>query len=143
MLYNAVMKAVILREATRIAFEKHNSHPMRSRGYCLFTFIVEKNKILGFGVNNKDRAVEAHYGYQKRARGWNNEFKIAEHSEISCWRRTRGLIVGQFDMINIRITDGKHLALSAPCAICCDWLSSNGCGNVYFSTYSNFAKIAL
>jgi hypothetical protein len=137
------MKSNLLREATRIAFEKHGSHPMKGRGYTVFSFAVEKNKILGFGVNNRDRTVPAHFGYDKRSRGWGIGFETAEHSEISAWRKCRGLITGHFDLINIRITDGGKIALSCPCSCCIEWLKANDCSSVIFSTDSQWARMRL
>jgi hypothetical protein len=137
------MKASLLREAIRVAHEKHGSHPMRSRGYCLFSFIVERNKLLGVGFNNRDASIPIYYGYSKRQRGWDKDFQVAEHAEISAWRKCRGLIENKFELINVRLTDGKKVALSAPCECCQEWLRENGCIAVHFTTGSAWAKIRL
>jgi hypothetical protein len=137
------MKSNLLREAVRIAYDKHSSHPMKSRGYCLYSFVVERSKILGFGVNNRDRVLPKHFGYDARMRGWDGGFVTAEHAEISAWRKCRGLIEDTFELINIRITDGGNLANSASCSCCVNWLKENGCTHVHFTTASHWAKMKL
>jgi hypothetical protein len=137
------MKAALLREAVRISFDKKESHPMFRNGYLLFSFVVERNKILGMGMNNRERIVSPHYGYEKRHRGWGDGFTTAEHAEIGAWRKCRGLIEDTFELINVRITDGGKVALSAPCSCCSDWLKENGCTHVHFTTNSRWAKMKL
>jgi hypothetical protein len=138
------MKANLLREAIRVALEKHRSHPMFGRGFNLFSFVVEHNKLLGMGMNNRDSLVPIHYGYSKRARGWGNaEFVTCEHSELNAYRKCRGLIKSNFELINVRLKIDQHLAISAPCSCCCDWLKANGCKTVHFTTDAGWAKISL
>jgi hypothetical protein len=116
---------------------------MKGRGYTVFSFAVVCNKILGFGMNNCDRSVPAHFGFSKRSRGWGVGFLTAEHAEVAAWRKCRGLIEGQFELINIRITDGGKVAMSCPCSCCTSWLRSNECTSVHFTTNSEWAKISL
>lgn len=138
------MKANLLREAIRVARDKHRHHPMFDRGYNLFSFIVEHNKILGMGMNNRDAIVPAHYGYIKRARGWGNrDFVACEHSELNAYRKCRGIIKDRFEIINVRLTATRNVAMSAPCSCCCDWLKANGCNVIHFTTTSHWAKISL
>lgn len=138
------MKSNLLREAIRVAKEKHVWHPMIGRGFNLFSFVVEHNKLLGMGMNNRDAIVPQHYGYDRRARGWGNVgFVTCEHSELAAYRKCRGLINGNFELINVRLTVADNLALSAPCSCCCDWLRANGCKTVHFTTDSGWAKLSL
>jgi len=137
------MKANLLREAIRVAMSKRESHPMHLRGYKLYSFVVEHNKLLGYGVNNRDSIVKIHYGYNKRARGWATDFVTAEHAEISAWRKCRGLIESSFELINIRITDAGKIAMSCPCPCCRDWIVANGCTGVHFTTGSGWARMSL
>lgn len=138
------MKANILREAIRVAREKHKQHPMWNRGYNLFSFVVEHNKLLGMGVNNRDAIVPSHYGYSKRARGWDNvEFVTCEHSELSAYRKVKGILGDRFELINVRLTVTDNLAMSAPCSCCCEWLKANGCRVIHFTTEAGWAKITL
>ena len=115
---------------------------MHKKGYCIFSFVVENNKILGYGVNNRDSIVRVHYGYNKRQKGWGN-FVAAEHAEVSAWRRCRGIIESDFELINIRVMDNGNIGMSCPCSCCSDWISANGCTSVHFTTGSGWAKIRL
>src|ERR1700722_7308311 len=99
------MKSTLLREAIRVSYEKHDTHPMRSIGYTHFSFIIERNKILGVGMNNRNIEVPVHFGYDKRARGWNKDFVPCIHSELHAYSRCKGLIKDDFEIINVRITD--------------------------------------
>jgi hypothetical protein len=136
------MKKSILNEAVRVAYEKAHNHPMHKRGYMLFSFVIENNKILGYGMNNRDMMVPLHYGYSKRARGWGN-FTPCVHSEVHAWIKCRGLVKGSFELINIRIRDDGNLGMSCPCECCQSWMKAQGCESVHFTTGSNWAKMAL
>lgn len=137
------MKSILYREAVRLAYDRRDSHPMRGRGFTVFSFMVEKNKILGMGVNNRDVPIPLYYGYQRREKGWGKTFNVCEHAELNAWRKCRGLVVKNFELINVRITDGKNLAMSCPCECCQEWLRENGCTSVYFTTGAAWAKISL
>ena len=137
------MKSGLLDEAIRVAILKREQHPMHRRGYKLFSFIVEKNKILGYGVNNRDFLVPAHYGYNVRHKGWGVGFAPCIHSEIDAFRKNRGIIKGPFDLINVRITDSNNIGMSKPCSCCCEWMRSNGCKDIHFTTNNGWAKLSL
>lgn len=136
------MKANLLDEAIRVALSKRERHPMFKRGYKLFSFLVERNKLLGYGMNNRDSIVKIHYGYDKRKKGW-GDFVTVEHAEVSAWRKCRGLIEHNFELINVRVTDSGNIGMSCPCPCCKDWVSANGCKAVHFTTGAGWAKIAL
>lgn len=137
------MKSSLLDEAIRVAMVKRVQHPMHLRGYKLFSFIVEKNKILGYGMNNKDFLVPAHWGYDKRKKGWGVGFAPCIHSEVDSYRKNKGLIEGSFELINVRITDSNNIGLSKPCSCCCEWMRSNGCKTIHFTTTNGWAKLSL
>ena len=136
------MKSGLLDEAIRVATSKGKKHPMFRRGYKLFSFVIEKNKMLGYGMNNRDSIVKIHYGYDKRQKGWGN-FVAAEHAEISAWRRCRGLIENSFELINVRLMDNGNIGMSCPCPCCKDWVKANGCTAIHFTTGVGWAKISL
>lgn len=136
------MKAILLRDALRIASDKRPNHPMYRRGYTLFSFVVENNKILGYGMNNKDFVIPSHYGYDKRARGWGN-FTPCIHSELHAWIKCRDLIKGSFELINVRIRDDENIGMSCPCDCCQEWMRSQGCKTIHFTTGNNWAKMPL
>lgn len=136
------MKRSILNEAIRVAYEKAPNHPMHKRGYKLFSFVIENNKILGYGMNNRDMRVPLHYGYAKRARGW-GDFIPCVHAEVHAWMKCRGLVNGSFELINVRIRDDETIGMSCPCECCQDWMKAQGCASIHFTTGSNWARMAL
>jgi hypothetical protein len=137
------MKNNLLDEAIRLALAKRENHPMHKRGYKLFSFMVIKNKMIGYGVNNKDFQVPIHWGYDKRSRGWSNGFVPCIHAEVDCYRKYGARVRDSFELINVRVTDSNNIGMSKPCPCCCDWMRNNGCIGVHFTTNVGWARIAL
>ena len=122
------MKRSILRDCVNFAKSKFGpTHPSWNFKSIHFSSIVQNNKILGHGVNRPANVIPVYYGYTN----------MFIHSEIDVWRRVRGILEdGEWEIVNIRLTkeeDGR-LAYSAPCETCLNFLASNGCSKIWFST---------
>jgi len=126
------MKQTILTECVRIAREKNLQ---RDSDFHHFSFIVQKNKVVEWGINVSRVPPLIHLGYSKTS-GW--------HSEVNAYRKARGIIKdGSFEVINIRLNKAGELRLSKPCICCHAFLKALGCSNVVFSTNVGFARLRL
>jgi len=128
------MKTSLVREALRISREKLPYHSWFKYRKCHFSFVVQNNKILGWGMNKPGKAPIQYKEYS------------AVHSEIDVLKKTRGVINfnRSFEIINIRLNRQGELRLSAPCQTCGKTIKALGCKNVYFSTDTDrFAKLVM
>lgn len=127
------MKATILRECVRIAREKNLK---RSGNFRHFSFVIQRNKIVEYGMNVGRAKPPIHFGYPEKA---------GIHSETFAYKRAKGLLNGEsFEMVNIRLNRSGDLKLSKPCPCCYALLQDVGCVAVWFSVDGGeFAKLKL
>lgn len=132
------MKKSILDESLNIAMSKTKTHP---EYYCYlhFSFVVQNNKIVEWGRNNKG-VPAIHYGYHDRINDKN--FRPKTHSEIDAYKKAKGLLDGDgFEMVNIRLTRLKQIRLSKPCNCCYRLLKALGCKVFYYSSEIGFLTV--
>jgi hypothetical protein len=110
-----------------------------------WTFIVQNNKILGWGTNNN--AIP-----HKGLGFWNNRFDHREdgdqhepktHSELSAYKKAKGLLDPgkKWEAVNIRLNREGAMKMSKPCRCCYEFLKTLECSSVHFSTDCGWAKI--
>jgi hypothetical protein len=103
--------------------------------YKHFSYIIQDNKVISFGLNRAGPPPIGYLKYQKI------------HSEYIAWRKAKGLLNKNktFDIINIRLNKKNDFRLSKPCICCNNFLKSVGCKNIYYSVEENnaFAKMSL
>ena len=123
------MKTSLLRECVRIAIDKEDSFDERFKH---FSFIVQRNKILEWATNRAAAPLVN--------RGFPTYGKL--HAETESYRRASGLLQADyaFECVNIRVKNG-FLKLSAPCNCCYNFLRTEGCNAIWFSTDNGFARI--
>lgn len=123
------MKKSIITECIRISKEKLNTHPSNYKHY---TFIVHKNKLIGYGTNLVENPPK-YLGYHSNA---------MIHSEINAFKKNKGLIKGKkFEILNIRLSKEGNLKNSTPCNCCYNFMKEMGCVKFYFSTDCGIANI--
>lgn len=129
------MTAQTLNHCIRIALKnlpRHNQflyHPHTS-------FVVEDNKILAWGENRQGDP-PVYFGYSKRSEA------PKLHAELTAYRRARGLLKGDFEMVNILLNKQGDFKKSMPCDICQSWLREVGCRVVWFSHPAGWGKVIL
>lgn len=126
------MNKKLLRDCLRIAREKHSHHPEKEIGNFLHTsFVIFEGKIVSCG-HNRSHAPAVHMGYASRLADSLHPPKT--HSEISAWKKARGLMYGKsFQMVNIRLNDAGDPKISEPCAVCAGLLPILGCSGIYYT----------
>jgi hypothetical protein len=94
--------------------------------YKHYSFIVQKNRIIGYGINNN--------GPANITLGYPSYSKI--HSEVDAYFKSRQFIdpQSQFEVVNIRMIKNARLRNSCPCQCCFGFLKSLDCSRVWFST---------
>jgi len=125
------MKNSLIREAIRISRRALPTHPWFRHRKCHFSFVVQNNKIIEWGMNRQGNPPASYPDF------------AAIHSEIDAYSKARGIMNhGQgFEIINIRLNRQGLLKLSAPCERCGPFIQAIGCSHVYFSTnMGSFAK---
>lgn len=129
------MKKKLLTEAMRISKEKNRpgNHPRWGTGKQHFTFIIQDNKILEWGVNRDGDAL-IQFGY--------SEFSDI-HSETDAYRKAKGIIdkAKGFDVINVRLNNQNDVRLSRPCPCCMNFLKSLGANQIWYTTLDGFEKV--
>ena len=130
------MKKSLLTEALTIAKRKLHQHPEGKR-YLHYTFIVSENKILEWGFNHRG-IPPIHMGYHRRIQ--DEKFRPKIHSELSAYRKARGLLDKRkgFTAINIRLNRDGDFRNSFPCSVCHNLMKSLGCQEFYFTTSDGF-----
>lgn len=131
------MKKKLLDLALQKAKAKNTpeSHPEWG-AYHHFTFIIQNNKIVEWGINRTHRALQIH--------GFNpDRHKI--HSEVNAIRKAKGLLNWErpFEAINIRLNKKNETRMSAPCKCCKSYLSMLGCKEVHYTTLDKWCKVKL
>ncbi len=130
------MKKSILQECIKNSI-KFNTPIKHDQWDCYkhFTYIVQNNQIIEWGINRAGPPPTFYMKHQKR------------HSEYVAYAKARGLLNKNksFDIVNIRLNKQGILKLSKPCICCCAFLKQMGCNHVYFSSGidDNFARISL
>lgn len=126
------MKKSLLDECARLSLVHMPKHPQHNC-YRHYSFIIQRNQIVEWGVN---RSSEPLIGYPKYGK---------LHSECSAYFKARGIMEQnkEFEVVNIRLSANGGLKISKPCPCCQNFLSKFGCRGVWFSTEAGFAKIIL
>jgi tRNA(Arg) A34 adenosine deaminase TadA len=116
--------------AKNIAIKNIYKHPLfNQQGRKLhFSFIVADGTIIEWGCNMA-HVPPVHMGYSKRIN--NNEPKL--HSELVAYKKAKGLLYTDFEIINIRFNRAGKLRISMPCSVCYSILKELGCKTFYFS----------
>lgn len=145
------MKNMILIECFRRATGLNPNHPENKNGYHHFSFIVQKNQILGYGVN-RSTGSNPTFDNNKIPKydnfGFLNSNSISRtlitgykpyqklHSESVAYFKIRGLLNHRFkfEVVNIRLNKNSELKISRPCECCIRFLYGLGCSTVWFST---------
>ena len=100
------MRKNLLNIAINIAKEKLNIHP-EYNNYPHYTFIVQDNKIIGYGLNMSGEPPKS-YGYQKRL----NNGIAKMHSEFVAYKKMKAILHNKpFEIINIRLNKKGELKL--------------------------------
>jgi len=129
------VKRILFDIALKTALEKLNSHPEYDC-YPHFSFIVQDNKILGYGMNMKG-VPPIHFGYHTRLNGGIPKL----HSEFVAYKKMVGLLNNKpFEVINIRLNRRGEIKNSGACSCCYNFLKEAGCKNIYYSTEIGWAK---
>lgn len=126
------MRQRILKQCLQLAI-KH-THPDNDQWNCFmhFSFIVYKNKILGYGMNQNGSAPISYPDHSKI------------HSEVNAYKKCKHLLKDKtFEMVNIRLTKKKSIRLSKPCKCCYSFLQNLNCRKIWFSTKCGFASLKL
>jgi len=130
------MKRNLLNIALKIALEKLDKHPEYDC-YPHYSFIIQNNKILGYGCNMKGEP-PVHYGYHNRINGCLPKL----HAEFVAYRKMVGLLNNkEFDVVNIRLNGKGEVKNSGPCSCCLGFLKEVGCKNIYYSTEMGWSKL--
>lgn len=130
------MKKSLIYTALSIAINKMEYHPELDR-FIHYTFIVQDNKIIEWGRNNK-RSPARHFGYHNRISDFN--FGPKTHSEIDAYKKAKGLLNKnkKFEIINVRLNKNKELRSSKPCEFCYNIMKKLGCERFVFSCDERF-----
>ena len=122
------MKTSILNQCLKFARMKLKSH---SENYKHFSFIVQKNKVVDWGINNC-KEMPAHFGYRKSSK---------THAEVAAYFKAKGIMQdGDFEIVNIRLNNDGWLRNSKPCDCCYRLLKALGCKRFYYSTNLGFKR---
>jgi len=125
------MKRKILESCLNLAHSELHKH---SEPYCHYSFIIQRNRILGYGTNKTADA------YSKTR--YPSYSKI--HSEPDAYFNLKILIDPKFtfDVVNIRLTKTGVIRNSKPCKCCNAFLRVLNCNCVWYSTDdANFARL--
>lgn len=126
------MKKSTIQKCLKVAIE-HNTpkHHPQWGDFQHFSFVIKDNKIIEWSTN--------YSGQPLIFKGYQDHQKI--HSEIMAFRRARKLLgkdLGEFEMLNIRLSRQNKLRGSKPCECCDRWLRDSGCKRIIYSTDDNF-----
>lgn len=128
------MKKSLLTDALRIVSAKFKNHTEK---YIHFSFIVQENKIIEYGVNRHTLPAK-HWGYDKKCN--DSTFVPKLHSEIDVYQRAKGLLNRNrhFNIINVRVNKEGKLRISKPCICCYNLLKELGCKDFYYTNNEFF-----
>ncbi len=126
------MKRKLLETCINHAIKFLPKHP-QYENYKHYTYIIQNNKIVDFGLN-RCGTPDSNY---------HNHCKI--HSELDAIYQAYGLIdkKSSFYAINIRLTKQGLLRNSKPCTCCYNLLKTFNCKFIWYSTRIGFTKIVL
>jgi len=127
------MNKKTLKQCIRIAEQNNHKHP-DSTGYRHFSFLVQNDKIVEHATNT--------IGDPIIIRGYPKYGKV--HSEFNVWKKAKGILNKNsvFEVVNVRMTKGGLIKMSCPCKNCFDYLKSQGCYRIHFTTdLGSFAKV--
>lgn len=114
---------------------EQQKHPEQGLSSCHFSFIVQKNKVLGHGFNRNGQPLTC-LGYPASGN---------RHSETEAFRRVKALIDFKFpyEMVNIRFGHAGEIRLAYPCDVCNNFLLASGCNAVYFTSCGAFRRLLI
>lgn len=95
--------------------------------------MIQSNKIVEWATNSNYEPPK-HHGYSSRIQ--NNQ--AFGHSELAVWFKSKGILNGNFELVNIRINKDGELRMSKPCVCCHPILTKLGCTKFYFSSEIGF-----
>ena len=128
------MNKKILKQCLRIAERNNHKHP-DDDGYHHFSFVVQNDRICEWATNTTGEPI--------CIRGYPTYGKV--HSEFNVWNKAKGILKKntRFEVVNIRMTRGYGaVKMSCPCKNCYNYLKSQGCYRIYFTTdLGSFAKV--
>lgn len=129
------MKSSLLQECLRISARNNKTHPERGN-YQHFCFVVQNNKIVEWSTNRPGAAVQM-FGFMP------HRHKI--HAEVDAFRKAKGVLQKNkpFEVVNIRLTIGGQVRISAPCECCSRFLAAMDCKRIWFTTGAGWAKMAV
>jgi len=123
------MKRKLLYECVERAYEYLTKHPQYNC-YKHYSFIIQNNKIVGFGMNRVGTPLTI----------YKDHCKI--HSETDAYFQVKGIMdKAEFDVVNIRMDKQGSLKNSKPCLCCYNFLKNCGCRNIWFSNEIGFLKL--
>jgi len=127
------MKRSLFTECYTFAVNHLQGHP--AKHYKHFSFIIQHNKIIEYGVNR--------YGPAYKNFGYKNHQMI--HSENDAYKKAKGLMAkgSSFEVVNIRLNNQGQMRISFPCVCCLSYLKALGCRRIYFSTNVGFADLPI
>lgn len=130
------MRKSLLKDALKIARVKLPHHPEFCK-YPHYSFIIQDNKIVEWGVNRSSLAPPIHYGYCSLYKD-DDGFIPKMHAEINAYQKAKGILnLNKFEMINIRLSRKGFTRCSAPCKCCYVLLKELGCKKFYYSADNN------
>lgn len=122
------MKRSLYKECLRLARSKNNpiSHS-EYKNYMHYSFIIQGNKIIEWGMNRPGNATPFH-GFEP------TRHKI--HSEVDAYKKAKGLLdkSKNFSIVNLRLNRKGEPRMSAPCKCCMNFLETVGCNGIHYST---------
>jgi hypothetical protein len=130
------MKKSILDEALAISRRNKSKHPELEH-FLHYSFIIQENKIVEFGLNNKG-VPHRHYGYHDRIK--DHRYSPKTHSEIAAYRKARGILDKRknFQIVNVRINKAGDVRNSKPCSCCYAIMKALGCSRFFYSSDVGF-----
>jgi hypothetical protein len=131
------MTKVILRECLRLAAKKRRALKDYPRLYRFHvSFVVQSNKVLGWGVNGGNYPWLPFTGLPDHAR---------EHSESAAYRKVKGILdkTKNFEIVNVRLGRQLQPKISKPCPCCYTFLRELGCQRVWFTTSSGIVSMSI
>lgn len=130
------MKKTIIRECLRFAISKikDGEHPYVVNNKFHFSFIIQNNKVVEYGMNRLGKIAKM-YGYDD---------KTEIHAEFDAYRKARGILDKNrpWEVLNVRSNRAGQIRNSAPCVCCLCYLRELGCSGIWFTTDLGVAKLA-
>ena len=128
------MKRKLLQECLSIAIKNNNPNHPEWDCYHHFSFFVQRNKIVAWGVNRRSSPLTL--------LGFESHTKM--HSEVDACRKAKGIMDkgSDFEIVNVRLTKHNRIKTSSPCKCCSAFLEHLECKRIWFTTrLGNFAVL--